>query len=379
MQSSHTSRPILCNAVQISKKYVAVLRPTAVVLAAAAAATLPLSPRAIERVYATGAYAAAQPWITRGSNLVPVAILDVLIVLAGGAWIALGVRDVARRRSWPRAAGCIAARTVVWTAALYLAFLAVWGLNYRRIPLVEKLAFDQARVSPDAARDLGMLAVTRVNALYEPAHLALRASAGREGDIDAVLAEAFAAAQRDLGAATLAVPARPKRTMLDLYFRRAGVSGMTDPLFLETLVPSDLLPVERPFVIAHEWSHLAGITDEGEANFAGWLTCLRGSPAHQYSGWLFLVGELSRAVRADDRAAMGAALAAGPREDLRAIAERIRRNVSPRVSAAGWRAYDSYLKVNRVESGTDSYAEVVKLALGVMFDEGWVPHKRSVP
>ena len=36
---------------------------------------------------------------------------------------------------------------------------------------------------------------------------------------------------------------------------------------------------ERPFVIAHEWSHLGGLADEGEANLAGWLACLHGTPA----------------------------------------------------------------------------------------------------
>ena len=49
--------------------------------------------------------------------------------------------------------------------------------------------------------------------------------------------------------------------------------------------------------MAHEWGHLAGFADEGDANFVGWLTCLRGSVANQYSGWLFLYGELSRVLR----------------------------------------------------------------------------------
>ena len=42
---------------------------------------------------------------------------------------------------------------------------------------------------------------------------------------------------------------------------------MTDPFLLETLIAPDLLEVERPFVIAHEWAHLAGYADESEANF----------------------------------------------------------------------------------------------------------------
>jgi hypothetical protein len=152
--------------------------------------------------------------------------------------------------------------------------------------------------------------------------------------------------------------------MLDLYFRRAGVDGMTDPFFLETLIASDLLPFERPFIVAHEWSHLAGIADEGEANFVGWLACLRASPAAQYSGWLFLYAELAQAASERDRRDVAARLGPGPRADLRAIRERILRHVSPRVSAAGWRVYDSYLKANRVEAGAASYEEVVRLVVG---------------
>ena len=81
---------------------------------------------------------------------------------------------------------------------------------------------------------------------------------------------------------------------------------MTDPFFLEALIASDLLPVERPFVIAHEWSHVAGLADEGEANFAGWLTCLRGTAAHQYSGWLFAYGEITAVLNERNRRAVAA-------------------------------------------------------------------------
>jgi hypothetical protein len=95
-----------------------------------------------------------------------------------------------------------------------------------------------------------------------------------------------------------------------------------------------VLPFERPFVVAHEWSHLAGIADEGEANFTGWLACVRGSAPNAYSGWLFLYGELARVVSASDRASLSGALAAGPRADLRAMRERYEREVSPGVSRA---------------------------------------------
>ena len=161
-----------------------------------------------------------------------------------------------------------------------------------------------------------------------------------------------------------AIPARPKRTLLDPYFRAVGIDGMTDPFFLETLVVRGLLPFEEPFVIAHEWSHLAGFTDEGEANFVGWLTCLRGSESGKYSGWLFLYSQAVASLPSGERAAVEARLGQGPRRDLQLISERIRRELQPQLSAAGWRVYDSYLKANRVEAGTASYAYVVRLVLG---------------
>ena len=63
----------------------------------------------------------------------------------------------------------------------------------------------------------------------------------------------------------------------------------------------------------------------------------------------------------------------GPRADLTAIFQRYQQHVNPRLSAAGWRVYDRYLKANRVEAGAASYEEVVRLALGVRFGANWVP------
>src|SRR5436853_356322 len=157
-------------------------------------------------------------------------------------------------------------------------------------------------LSAAAARDAAQLTVSRLNGLFRRAHATPPDE--RNGAVDASLVAAFARTTRDLGASGTTVPARPKSTLLDLYFRPAAVAGMTDPFFLETLIESDLLPVERPFVVAHEWSHLAGFADEGEANFAGWLTCTRADAPAQYSGWLFLFGELVNGLPASGRAAL---------------------------------------------------------------------------
>jgi hypothetical protein len=285
----------------------------------------------------------------------------VLLVCLPIVWTVLLVRDVRRApHRWTALVRWVL-RTVVATATVYLLFLLTWGLNYRRVPLERKLRFDAGAVTPAAAHAAAQLAASRLNALYAAAHAS---HARDENSVDAALAGALSRATKELGASGTTVPARPKRTLLDLYFRPAAVAGMTDPFFLETLVETDLLSFERPFVIAHEWGHLAGFADEGEANFSGWLTCMRADEAAQYSGWLFLFDELANSLRRADRTDVVARLDAGPRADLRAIAARLARDVKPQVSEAGWRVYDRYLKANRVEAGAASYAQVVRLVLG---------------
>ena len=272
-----------------------------------------------------------------------------------------------------RAAGQVIARTIAWASVSYLLFAIVWGLNYRRVRLVDALPFDRARVSEPAVVNAATLAADRLNALYDPTRsddLPLAAV------IDQVPRGAMQDALADVGRHHPLVPGRPKTTILDLYFRRAGVDGMTDPFFLETLVATSLLPFERPMIASHEWAHLAGIADEGEANFVAWLACLRASQAAKYSGWLFLYGELMQSVPARDRASIAARLAAGPRADLRAIRDRLTRQISPRLSAVGWSMYDSYLKANRVEAGAASYGEVVRLVLGARLASGRDPLAR---
>jgi len=175
------------------------------------------------------------------------------------------------------------------------------------------------------------------------------------------------------------VPGRLKRSLLGPYFRWTGVDGMVNPFGLEVIANPDLLPFERPFVAAHEWGHLAGYANEAEANFVGWLTCVRASPRHQYSGWFYLYWQISGEVSAQDRAPINSALAEGPRRDVNAVITRLRRGEIPALQQASWQVYDKYLKANRVEAGVRSYGEVVTLLLRARFEPGWTPVRRAAP
>jgi hypothetical protein len=146
---------------------------------------------------------------------------------------------------------------------------------------------------------------------------------------------------------------------------------MTDPVFLEIILNPDLLVVEQPEVLAHEWAHLAGLADESEANFLAWLTCLRGNALAQYSGWLSAYSRATSALPRELRAKMPA-LDAGPRRDLEAIVARYRRS-SPVVRTAAREVYDSYLKANRIDEGIRNYDAVLQLMLGTTLGGRWTP------
>src|SRR4029079_1473642 len=211
-------------------------------------------------------------------------------------------------------------------------------------------------------------AVVTLNQGYATAH---QATAGQEA-----LEASFADAQIALGAQRLAVPGVPKRSLVSYYFRRAAIDGMTNPYFLEIIVNPEVLPVERPFVVAHEWAHLAGYASEEEANFVSWLTCIRGDAPARYSGWLAAYHHAIAALPRTEREGVNQ-LDEGPRQDLQAMAARYARP-SPLVTRAARSIYAEYLRANHRAEGIASYDAVVRLMIGTRFDEHWKPRPRSV-
>ena len=276
----------------------------AVVALAVAAGVAPIDASLVENWYSTGVYPLVQQALTSVSNLVPFAWLDVFALTAFCAVVVMVVRSVilARRKKTWRPVLSTGVRLATAAALTYLVFLAVWGLNYRRVPMTDRLVLDRDAASPQAILSLGRMAVEQVNALHSTAHAeGWRISPWRErrlrGAYESVLAR--------LSDAAPAVPGRLKSSLFGPYFRWTSVDGMINPFGLEAIANPDLLPFEQPFVAAHEWAHLAGYADESEASFVGFLTCIHAAAPAAYSGWLFLYWEVSSEVGPDERRQLG--------------------------------------------------------------------------
>lgn len=345
-----------------------------VVALAAGAAVAPLDARLVERWYSAGVYPAFQRLVTPVSNLFPFAWFDLVTIALAALLLTLLVRLVRRAREgeW-RLAFTTLVNLVTAVALIYLVFLSAWGLNYRRVPMSERIVLERDRPTPRDVLALGISAVDKLNELHRAAHEAgWRTAPWR----DRQMQQAAVAVQGMLSDAAPAVPGRLKWSIYGPFFRWSNVDGMVNPLGLEVIGNPDLLPFERPFVAAHEWAHLAGYAGEAEASFVGWLTCLHAGAPAAYSGWLFLFWQINSEVGAADRKQMAALLGPGPREDIAAINARLTRGEVPVVRNASWRVYDQFLKANRVEHGIRNYGAVITLILRARFEENWTPVRR---
>lgn len=358
----------------------------AVILIAAALFLIPVPSRWVERVYSNGVYPRAQHVATSISNVIPVAVFDLL--LAGSLALLVAVWLVAFRRAGTgnRLAAVPTAllNTATLAAAILVWFMLAWGFNYQRIPLESRLDYDTSRVNLVSAKLIARMDVTRLNELSAEVHAKPWPSSG---EWKGRLASSFQSVVAQLGNSRGTVPGRPKVSVLNPYFTATGVQGFTDPFALEVILNSHLLPQEVPFSLAHEWGHLAGYADESEANFIALLTCLRSEdPAVQYSGWLELYQSLPRNLfrsPVSDESKSADAVLSGPNltpkldplvaADLEAIRKRLQDEIKPWISNPESRVYDSYLKSNHVAAGITSYGLFIRLLLGTRFDRNWVP------
>ena len=338
--------------------------------AAAAAAVTPVPETWVERLYAGGGYARLQPMLTTCTNAFPIAVLDVLIV-ASAVWITwrLRVRLKQDGLRFVRRALAFGGDAAAFAAVFYLSFLVFWGFNYRRPSPDVRFRVDAASISEERLKQISVRAADIVNATYAPPRDARSTEEERKE-----LAAAFRRAVEQLPMRWQPVPGRPKASMVARLFPLGAVDGMMNPWGLEVLINPEVLPFERPFVIAHEWAHLAGNAAESDASFVAWLTCLEGDRQLQYSGWLSIYLHLVRALPPYDRVKVTDGLAAGPRRDIESIRGRLQ-HAHPSVQRAAWRAYDQYLRANRVESGIANYDAVTRLVLGSAYAHRHFPQR----
>src|SRR2546430_14553084 len=195
-------------------------RGCCVILAGMAAALLPVPAWWIERWYSEGVYSRLQRSVTAASNAIDWSLFDLVCLLGVTAGLFAIVRSV-QRAGWIRGSARAIWRVAMLGSIVYLTFLAMWGLNYRRVPLADKLAFDRARVTAAATAGLARRAANELNRLHDAAHHVPPDDRNRVA--------AFLDADPTLAPQAAVVPGTPKRLLPRPQITPACPAVMTVP------------------------------------------------------------------------------------------------------------------------------------------------------
>jgi hypothetical protein len=348
-------------------------------LLAGIALVLTRFPGLVERLYGQ----TLGPWTARALSLVtgwsPVSVSWILLVglvlwaawRLWSGWSRIRTGDL----GWSAAAWGGASWIAGVAGILVIAFYLLWGFNYARAPVDDRLGLDSAgALDPDELRSLTVYSVRRVNEAYRALH-------DGSDDIGSATAVPFdpVAVSRDLEVGWRRVG--PALGMSGVETRHYGpvktvgatwlldffdLSGVYSPFTGEAHVSGSLPSMVLPATAGHEQGHQRGIARENEATFVGVLAALHADdPYVRYSGWARVVRALQRDLVRVDREAWDRAmesLSAGVRRDWGDYVRWYEENRSaggPVATAVN----DTYLRAHGVPGGIQSYARVTTLLL----------------
>ncbi len=255
-----------------------------------------------------------------------------------------------------------------WAGTFVFFFYVLWGFNYSRVGFEKQLhlevqPLDLATIKAETEETARTLAEAR--AAIPGVTKAALGDGAIPRDLEAQVRSSLSKVLAETG---FPVSGRPRIRPLwpGGLLMRFSSTGFYFPYCGEGYTAANLTSSEKPFVTAHEMVHAYGITDEGAANFLGFLACSSSvDPFIRYSGWLsywnYVFAELARLSR-DDAKRLAARLPEGARADLRAAYENWDRYRGP-VRAAARAVYERYLKSQGIAEGLKSYDRFVSLVV----------------
>ncbi len=334
------------------------------------------SPQEIEKVYGGWIYPSVAYLLGGLNGSVSFSLAEATCVVLLFSFLVWVIVRWKRRRHGKKAKWwmrVLRAMATLWILAGSIAwiFLLLWGLNYARPPLRERLGLAVDEIDDkevlDAGRRCAILATSLHSALgvgsEHPTTLPLDFRTLNEV-IDERLKE-------------LALPGDPiqyrtspvKKLFVSEALSYLGVSGVFIPFTGEPSMNGMIPDVFIPIVVAHEKAHQRGITNEGEANFVAFLTC-SGADRHtylRYSAYLYaaaqLIGAASRPLP-DEAGEAWELLGEGPVRDLTAVREFWARYVG-RIAEIAESINDTYLRSQRVPEGVASYGQITGLLVAL--------------
>jgi hypothetical protein len=310
---------------------------------------------AVERYYSSWFYPHIARLFSGLSNLIPFSLWDVfwgviIIVIILGIVLA-----VFRKVKWR----WLGLRVAQLLALLYTLFYLVWGFNYFRPKIEKRIGWEKPKRDETVFRSLLDSVILHTNLAYQPI------SPEDYPTIDRLVEESYRKNRDQLGISYPNGSRRPKTMLFSSFFAKSGVSGYFGPFFNEIHLNYYLLPMEYPFVLAHEKAHQFGITNEAEANLAAFIVCTTSDDCRlQYSGFVnLLVYFISDASHLKDIKDYIRKIDKQVILDLRFQRRHWQGLQNKTLDQVQTAANNAYLRTNHIEEGVKNYNQVVSLVI----------------
>ncbi|MDZ7704014.1 MAG: DUF3810 family protein [Trueperaceae bacterium] len=327
----------------------------------------PVSALWIERYYSRQLYPQIAALLVPLGDAVPFSIAPIVLLTLPLLLFFGLVRLTRRRRQQGRWVTMllVAYRLFSVAALLYLAFVVLWGANYKRQPIEAQLGLDAGPVSEAEVETLARNLLALLNDTVEADRDAARALTASRLSLQNVVREA-----------TGVVPTLPEQIKIlpaGTLIRLGGATGVVSPWTLEAHVDGALTPSEHVAVGLHELAHVAGYSGEADADLIAAIAGLRADdPFAQYATALRLFRAASFELPSAQRDALWDELPSRAREDTEMLYRTYRQFLPPAwVSGLQQFAYDRYLRSQGVTAGVSDYSRTTTLLVKAV-RQGWV-------
>ena len=348
-------------------------------------------------IYTTRIYPIIGTLLSPISGLFPFALGDLFIALSI-VWVffypiyEIKWRKQLAKRFFFLAAkrGCYPKKKVVFGRVaeyllwVYAWFYIAWGLNYSQPNIYCRTGMKPAEVSEAKFREFAYRYADSINYLSEERRVKSEETAfddQRESQFNGMVDDGLKNRVRDavlkgyneIGAkeginAPFNQHPHAKTMLFTPLSSMSGVTGSMGPFFCEFTLNGDIRPHDYPAIYAHEFDHLLGIANEGEANFYSYIVCTASSDkAVKFSGYYHIFFHVLRNVFDILGEKEGEKFLKYIRPEIIQLARSDRQYwISKRckaLDAAQDFIFDLYLRGNHVAEGRKSYSGVVGLIL----------------
>lgn len=328
-------------------------------------------PELTESVYSRGIFQLVRYLFDYTLGLLPFTVIELTGILLLG-WMGWRLFRFIRNRGnrspgtfWQKS-GRVVHRAGAFVGAVIFLFYFLWGFNYLRQPVADRLeltvvAPDSTLIREEFERATFVMTLNRA-AIPNAGETALTSEALPE-DVETLIREDLKAVLTATGYPTPG-RVRGRKWFPPGLLRRFGPIGIYIPFTGEGTIDGSLLPMRLPSVMAHEMAHGYGFGDEGTCNFWAWLAMTRSPNAlFRYSGslsyWRYIGAEYRRLYPADYKEKVEE-LPPGIRADLQAMRENALK-YRWWGSRMGSRVNNLYLKAQGIKEGVENYNKMILL------------------